>query len=126
MNWAFISNRFLFLFLLLFACSRPQQAADMHSTDWHALENPAFLDLPLTQAELNEQSGTWVKSLEYELQRFWDSKITGISVEEWLVSQEKEVERELTGTEDGSIYPLEFNTRVGKRILHELRKHKRG
>jgi len=124
MNWRFISNNFLFLSLLLVACAHPQQSTDSHPADRHALENPLFLDLPLTQAELNEQSGLWVKSLGDALRHSWDSKVMGASVEEWLVSQEKEVERELAGTEDGSVYPLEFNMRVGERILRELRKHR--
>jgi len=126
MNWRCISNKFWLLsllsFLLLVACVHPQQTTDTHPTDWHALENPLFLDLPLTQVELNEQSNMWVKSLGNELRRSWDSKMRGASVEEWLVSQEKEVERELASTEDGSIYPLEFNMRVGERILRALRK----
>jgi len=125
MNWRFIFNKF-FLALLLVACIGLQQITSVHSTDWHVLEKPAFLDLPLTQAELNEQSAAWVKSLENELRRSWNPKIRGRSVDDWLVSQEKEVEQELVGTEDGSVYPLEFNMRVGKRILHELRKHKNG
>ncbi len=125
MNWHFIFNRFLVLSVLLFlGCNSPQQATNLPSTDWHALENPAFLNLPLTQAELNEQSAAWVKSLEDKLRGFWNPKIRKGSVEEWLVSQKMEVERELSGTEDGSIYSLEFNMRVSERILHELRKHK--
>ena len=125
MSWRFISSK-VFLSLLLVACIGLQQIMSAHSTDWKALENPAFMDLPLTQAEMNEQSVTWVKSLENELRKSWDAKIGGESVDDWLISQKKEVELELAGTEDGSIYPLEFHMRVGERILQKLRKYKNG
>ena len=123
MNWRFISSKF-FLSVLFIACIGMQPITSVHSTDWHALENPAFMDLPLTQTELNMQSAEWVESLESELRRSWNPNIRKKSADAWLVSQKKEVERELANAEDGTIYSLYFNLSLGKRILHELRKHK--
>jgi len=125
MNWRCIFNKSI-LSLLLIAGIGLLQHTHVHATDWEALENPAFRDLPLTQAELNEQSAIWVKSLKDELRKFWDAEVRGRSMEDWLASQEKEVEVKLIDMEGGSMYPLAFNVELADLILQELRKYKNG
>ena len=116
----FILNKlFIVLFLLnIFGCATTSTPAN----DYPVVDRPAFMDEPLTQAELDSVTSKWVSDLIKELRKKPHAFDKNYTIDSWLEKQYAEVKEELKDSVDGTLYNTECNICLANRILDKIRR----
>lgn len=115
----FILNRlFTVLFILnLIGCATTSTPVN----DYPVVDRPAFMDDPLTQAELDSATSKWVSDLIKELRKTPHAFDINYTIDSWLEKQYAEVKEELKDSVDGTLYNTEYNICLANRILHKIK-----